>query len=320
MRRDTHGGFTLIELLVVIAIIGILIGLLMPAVQAARESARQAQCQNNLKQLSLAYLAHHETRGYFPTGGWGPLWVGDPDRGFGPDQPGAWGYNILPFIELESLYMMGAGESHHVKRGAIVKRCATPLSLFNCPSRRSADVHPDSHTYKLGWGKMTEAGRSDYAANQGAAIPCMCMQEGPQTYEEWDQYPPAAAGLNGVGHRRSMVKLAHVRDGASNTFMIGEKYINPDHYHTGGDLGDSTNLYAGYGSDMYRSVHYDNWPPRQDWPGVAFEHGFGSAHTSILHFAFCDGAVKGINYTIEQETYWRLGNRDDGRSISDDKY
>ena len=59
-RGEDAKRFTLVELLVVIAIIGILVALLLPAIQAAREAARRASCTNNLKNLGLAVLNHHD--------------------------------------------------------------------------------------------------------------------------------------------------------------------------------------------------------------------------------------------------------------------
>lgn len=61
MKKLTRkgSGFTLIELLVVIAIIAILAAILFPVFAKARGMARKATCQNNLKQVALAYQMYY---------------------------------------------------------------------------------------------------------------------------------------------------------------------------------------------------------------------------------------------------------------------
>jgi prepilin-type N-terminal cleavage/methylation domain-containing protein/prepilin-type processing-associated H-X9-DG protein len=123
-------AFTLVELLVVIAIIGVLVALLLPAIQAAREAARRTQCKNNLKNLGLALLNHHDTLKVFPTGGstWGSIVDIFQENGkpFGPDRQGlGWGYQILPYLE------QGAMKS--IATQAQLRDVVVPI--FSCPSR-----------------------------------------------------------------------------------------------------------------------------------------------------------------------------------------
>ncbi len=139
--RKVRGGFTLVELLVVIAIIGVLVSLLLPAVQNAREAGRRTQCMNNLKNLGLAAQQHLEKLRRFPSGGWGPTWVGDPDRGNNTKQPGGWVYNLLPYMEQMALHDYGRGattSSTPTKAQALKKLLTTPVNFHALSqSRRS---------------------------------------------------------------------------------------------------------------------------------------------------------------------------------------
>ena len=337
MRRPQHTSgvraFTLVELLVVIAIIGILIALLLPAVQSAREAARRMQCSNNLKQDALAALQHESAMGYFPTGGWGYGWVGDPDRGFGATQPGGFFYNILPFLEQQTIHDMGAGETDADRKKDITLQMAqTPLAMFSCPSRRQPAAYPvrSSRNWLVNASKPSDLSqgwfRADYCVNGGSKQ--VSWGYGPSSYSAADVGNGFAdaeklSSINGLSYQRSQVTIAQIRDGTSNTYLLGEKYLRPEDYYSGDDHGDDEPALGADDLDMHCWTCYDpanpngygTFQPRADKPGYTTNVAFGSPHAGTFNVAFCDGSVRSMSYTVDRLAHKYLGDREDGQVI-----
>ncbi len=109
--------------------------------------------------------------------------------------------------------------------------------------------------------------------------------------------------------------MAMIQDGTSNTYMLGEKYMEPENYLSGLNAGDDQSWYGSNSTDNSRSTSLSIGPPRQDRNGYSFHQGFGSAHPGGCNFAFCDGSVRTISYSITAEIHRRLGNRCDKQPV-----
>lgn len=73
--KCTRKGFTLVEILVVVAIIAILAAMLFPVFGRAREAARQTNCQNNLRQLGMAFAQYVQDVHRYPGSGQKQKWA-----------------------------------------------------------------------------------------------------------------------------------------------------------------------------------------------------------------------------------------------------
>src|SRR5205823_13440529 len=122
-RPIRRPAFTLVELLVVSAIIGVLVALLLPAVQAAREAARRSSCQNNLRQIGLAFHNFHDVNNAFP-----------PVRIAGGDGWASCFVLIMPYMEQSNIYNNWDLTKRYSQQ--TVQAQQPRIQTYYCPARR----------------------------------------------------------------------------------------------------------------------------------------------------------------------------------------
>jgi prepilin-type N-terminal cleavage/methylation domain-containing protein len=295
--EQSRRAFTLIELLVVIAIIAILIALLVPAVQKVREAAARTQCINHLKQIGLAFLSHESSFKVFPTAGLGTdvprTFVGSEPANYQAQQWG-WGYQILPFIDQLPLW----------SEPSDVKVRATPVAGYYCPSRRPPVVF-NVTAFNVPPHLPGLRAQMDYAGNQGT---------GAQNNEN------TSNGLL-VKLGRLPIKIALITDGASNTLLVGERWLAPQWYlgPAGPESDDYRGGYTHGRTDYGNNTRWGVYQPLRDtaYTGITtYYRTFGSAHPQGFNAVFGDGTVRMVHYDVNLGLFTFACVRNDGQQVN----
>jgi prepilin-type N-terminal cleavage/methylation domain-containing protein/prepilin-type processing-associated H-X9-DG protein len=324
-RVSQKNGFTLVELLTVIAIVGILVALLLPAIQTAREAARRSECQNNLRQMGVAVLNHHDTQRHLPSGGNNGKITragNHPTTAKGtPFQQAGTFFQILPYLEEDVAYAAD---------DATIQGLAVPA--YYCPTRRppitrfAADGLPIGlNDYAIPLWKDSTAGPG-LGGNNG---PCWNIW-GDKTGDDAN-HPFYRNTVFVRGGKRDTAfppgRLAQLTDGTTNVLMIAEKFVDPAYYYPAKIDEDKPHppwgiplyftdwgYYTGYFWTTTRCSMYGPVPD-QTLTTLAYWQMFGSAHSQGINAVFADGSVRQINYDITNAVFQLLCRKDDGQVI-----
>jgi prepilin-type N-terminal cleavage/methylation domain-containing protein/prepilin-type processing-associated H-X9-DG protein len=322
--RTRAGGFTLVELLVVIAIIGVLIGLLLPAVQMVRASAARTRCQNNLKQIGLAFQNYAGRNGYLPPDGSGAT----TSVPFAGDSYSVHA-RLLADLDMVALYQQINLKTSIFNQPQVIGQ---KIGVFLCPSEPNDGLGPSliptyPTSYAAGWGEWFAWDETTGIGGNGA-------------------FPPVAFP-NQTG-----VRLVDITDGLSNTVGLAEvktfgSFLNyygapqgpepstpADALALGGSLnvGITRTIWAaGIGIHtgltfvfspntpvLFRSggVTYD-----VDWTHTIIGPNYAaitarSYHANGINAVFMDGSVHFVTNNIPQATWRALGTRNGGEPVT----
>ncbi|MBN2579918.1 MAG: DUF1559 domain-containing protein [Pirellulales bacterium] len=286
-----YKAFTLVELLVVIAIIGILIALLLPAVQAAREAARRASCTNNMRQIGVALLLYHDVNKKLPAG-WTaydpatgkPHWFGVPGWG--------WSARILPQMEQAALHKGSIHFDLPITDPANALARVTAIAGYRCPTdvgRKTFLLQGGGPIVGAGGFTPVELATNNYLGVFGT--------------EDFHEVVTAdSCEGDGTFFLNSEVRIKDIRDGTSQTFLVGERCSKkaPSTWVgvvTGGEHAPA------------RICGIAAFPPNSELEPEHYFHNFSSMHPTGTNFLSADGSVRLIPEEIDMDIYKALCTR-----------
>jgi prepilin-type processing-associated H-X9-DG protein len=282
MRTCIRLGFSLVELLVLIAILGVLAGLTAVGVQRARSAALRLSCANNLRQIGLALHDYHGVYRVLPSGVSHPWLRPGVYPMYGPNTDPYpllnWPGRLTPFIEQDALWK-------EIKQAYDQDK----YSLKNPP-----------HTARAAWIRLY------VCPTDGKRIP---VDDGSHRKDRGTTSYLGVSGRNdivrdGLLFMDSTIHFGAIKDGTSQTLMVGERPPSADHrwgrwYGGWGGWGMS-DAYLGVresiSGDFYCPPGTYSFKP-DDLRNPCSRYHFWSFHPGGGNWLFADASVRFLPYS-----------------------